>query len=372
VNGSRPEAEMRQAVLLAPRRLEVQSKPLAEPGRGEVRVRVAYCGVCGSDRHIYEGLEPELTYPVVPGHELTGVVEAVGPEVGSVDVDNPVAVFPLVACGRCRMCEKGFINLCSDARFVGAHGIPGGFATHAVIPSCSVVPIEGSRLQQGVFTEPLAVAVHAADAAAVQGKRVLIVGCGTMGLLMVQMMKLRGAKEIWCVDRSHLRVVLAERLGADTGVALVPEEEEATSQRLQEWAPEVVFECVGAEASLNLALQSAEPRATVVLLGEHVVTPRARVILVENRELILRGICIYPRSAFQEALRLVEQETVLVDPLISRTIGLEDLPRVLGGHTEEEHPGVKIVVKPNSESERCWRKGDEETSGEVSPAGPQE
>jgi len=174
-----------------------------------------------------------------------------------------------------------------------------------------------------------------------------------MGLLMVQVMKLRGAEEVWCVDRIHSRVVLAERLGADTGVALVPEEEEAICQRLQQWAPEMVFECVGAEASLNLALQSAEPRAMVVLLGEHVVAPRTRVILVENRELTLRGISIYPRSAFRAALRLVEQGTVVVDPLMSRTIGLKDLPRVLGDHREEDHPGVKLVVQPNSGSERC-------------------
>ncbi|WP_026454667.1 alcohol dehydrogenase catalytic domain-containing protein, partial [Saccharomonospora iraqiensis] len=207
---------MRAVVVDEPGTVRVAEVPDPAPGPGEVVVRVGACGICGTDLHIADGHFPPTPYPIVPGHEFAGEVVALGPDVGTArTVGERVAVDPSLFCGACGPCRAGRGNLCADW---GATGdtVDGAFAEYVAVPAatCHRMP-EGMTDRQGALVEPVSCAVHGLRRIGVEvGERFLVVGAGTMGLILSRLLRASGAR-VTVVDHDPDRLPRAREQGAE-------------------------------------------------------------------------------------------------------------------------------------------------------------
>jgi len=332
---------MKAAVFHGPGDLRIEERPVPKVGPGQVLFRVAACGICGTDYHIYHGEFP-TSPPVIIGHEFSGQVVALGAKVDGLAPGDKVAIDPNMACGACRPCRRGQINLCENNAAVGVLR-DGGFAEFCVVPrkQCHLLPKSVSLLQ-GAMTEPLACCVHGIDLAGIRpGDTVVVIGGGAIGQMLAQLARLRGAAPLLLSEPIPDRREMALSLGVDAVIDPLSEDPLAPGGALEGGA-DVVIEAVGSVATTRQAIDWAAPGATVLWFG---VTPPGETIplepnLVFRKELAIRGALINPHT-HQPALALLASGQIRVDPLITRTISLDDLPAVLG-----EKPGreVKTVV----------------------------
>lgn len=317
-------------------RFEVLEVPEPVPGPGEVLLRVAAAGVCGTDRHLLRG-EYMGRPPVILGHEFAGVVEAVGPGVTTHRPGDRVACDPNIACGACPSCLAGRINLCENLVAVGVHR-DGGFAELVAVPAHRALALPpGLSLRDAALSEPLACCLHALDIGAPRpGERVTILGGGVIGLLCLQLARLAGA-EVLLVTRSPQRRRIAEELGAAT----LGSAEEARQARPR--GAELVLECAGVAATVTEAPRLAARGGRAVVLG---VLPRGEKVGIEPFDLLTREVDL--RMAFvnpftqARALELLAGGAIRTGPLVTREAGRKELPALLAA---DPGPGeVKVLV----------------------------
>ncbi|MCA9772938.1 MAG: alcohol dehydrogenase catalytic domain-containing protein [Myxococcales bacterium] len=258
---------MRAAVTLGGAALGVEDRPIPEPGPGEVRVRVRACGICGTDLHYqHDGLwKPGHT----PGHEMAGVLDALGEGAQGVKVGATVAVEPLRPCGTCRYCREGRAQICPDLKLYGIH-LPGGLAEYMTVPAERVYPVPADLSPAlAALAEPVAVVVHGLRRGGfAPGDRVLVIGAGSIGLLTTLAARALGAGEILVTARHPRQGELAKALGATEVLG----EAEATRKALDALgrarAIDLVVETVGGHAdTLRLASAAVRPGGTVSVLG---------------------------------------------------------------------------------------------------------
>ncbi|WP_018465456.1 alcohol dehydrogenase catalytic domain-containing protein [Calidithermus timidus] len=284
---------MRAVVLEDFGRLVVRE--LEPPQEGEVLLRVAACGVCGSDLSVYKGtsaMRARWSPPLVLGHEIAATVQEGPPEW----LGRAVTVNPLVACGRCDPCRRGLSNLCTERGNVGFH-YPGGFAQQIRLPLAQLYPLpEGLPIWKGALCEPLAVALRAVElAGGMLGRNVLVIGGGAIGTLAAWLAARAGA-EVWVVERNPLRRAWLEELGFVRGVLEAPS-----------GFYDLALDCVGAQATPDLAASHVRPGGQVVLVGLEAVEaalPLQRLVL---QEIGLKGAYVFTHDDFSRATRLLAE-----------------------------------------------------------------
>ncbi|WP_164873918.1 MULTISPECIES: zinc-dependent alcohol dehydrogenase family protein [unclassified Mesorhizobium] len=317
-------------------------------GADELLVRIEACGVCGTDRHLFHGEFP-CTPPVTPGHEFSGLVEAIGKSVSGFAIGDRVTGDPNIACGRCARCHAGQINLCSNLRAIGIHR-DGGFAEYLALPQkqAFVLPA-GLDPMHGAFCEPLGCCLHGVDLAGIKpGSSVVVLGGGVIGLLTVQLARLAGATTIILSTRQASRRALAEDLGAtmtiDPTTADVIDAI-AGPVGLVPGGVDVVFECAGVRETVEQSMRLARAGGTVVIVG---VTPQGVKAEFEPFDLLFRelkvlGSFLNPYT-HRRAAELIASGTIEIDRLISRQVSLEEAPAVIANPPA---PGeVKVLVVP--------------------------
>lgn len=327
---------MQAGKLLKVGRFEVLEVPDPVAGLGEVIIRVAAAGVCGTDRHLLLG---EFTGrpPVILGHEFSGTVEAVGDGVTSHAFGDRVACDPNIACGACPPCRMGRINLCENLVAIGVHR-DGGFAELCAFPAHRALKLpNGLSLRDAALSEPLACCLHALDIGAPKpGERVTILGGGVIGLLCLQLARLAGA-DVLMVTRSPQRRRIAEEFGA-LSVA-TPEEAASVFAR----GADLVLECAGVGDTVRQAPSLAARGGRVVIVG---VLARGETVPIEPFDLLVREVDL--RMAFVNpftqgrAIELLASGAVKVAPLVTTEVGRTELPAILSSS-----PGpaeVKVLV----------------------------
>jgi L-idonate 5-dehydrogenase len=318
---------MRAVVIHAPRDLRIDNFPDATPGSGQVRVKIANGGICGSDLHYYHhgGFGTvRIQQPMALGHEIAGVVAAVGEGVNGLAADTRVAVNPSLPCGACSYCREGMRNQCLDMRFMGSAmrnpHVQGGFREYVTVDASQAVPIAPSlSLAEAAMAEPLSVCLHAAhQAGSLLGKRVLVTGCGPIGALMVLVARYGGAAEIVVTDVADAPLAVARKLGASRALNVAADAAALDAWRAGKGTFDVLFEASGNQAALRMALDVLRPGGIIVQLGlgGEMTLPLNTVVA---KELQIRGTFRFDRE-FELALRLMGDGLLDVKPLISASL----------------------------------------------------
>jgi len=338
---------MLQAVMVAPGKIEFREVARPAPGEGEVLIQVKRIGVCGSDIHVYHGKHPYTSYPVVQGHEVSGVIAEVGPGVEGLAVGDRVTFLPQVTCGTCYQCTHGMYHLCESLKVMGFQ--TGGAAQeYFPVAADRVLRIpESVSLDEAAMIEPLAVAVHAVGrTGGVQGKRVVVLGAGTIGNLVGQVAKASGAEAVLITDINGYKLDKARACGMDV---VVNTHEEALGAAIRRaFGPDgadLILECVGVSETINQAIDNARKGSTVVMVGVAGAVTVTNFGYIQDHELNVRGTLMYQKPDFERAIALVAAQKVHLTDLITHRF---DFRHYLDAyHTIESSGGhyVKVMIE---------------------------
>lgn len=340
---------MLQVVLAAAGEVRVEEGAMPEPGPGELRVRARAVGICGSDLHAFADEHPFIHLPIVPGHEAAGVVDAVGPGVEKFSVGDEVLLEPNLVDHSCIYCRTGRYNLCEQLAVVGCQ-------TAGALAEAFVAPAErfhrvppGMSMAEAAIVEPLATATHAVRVAGgVSGRTVAVLGAGSIGLLTMLTVRASGAVAVAVTDLERAKRELALELGAD--LAIDPAAEDAVMQIRERlpWRPDVVFDCVSIQPTLDQAIALALKGGTVVVEG----VPRGAVSiplhLIQDREIRLQGTAMYVREDVERAIELVLDGRVPVERLVTRLFALTEAESAFRTAAQSlgDRPVVKVQIDP--------------------------
>ena len=335
---------MRAVVIDEPGKVRVGEVPDPAPGPQDVIVGVAACGICGTDLHIIDGEFPPSPYPLVPGHEFAGTVEAVGADVTDLAPGQRVAVDPSLFCGRCDYCRNGRGNLCANWNAIG-DTVSGAFAEYVAVPRPNVYTLpDGIDFASAALIEPLSCAVHGVDVlGSVADQRVLVIGAGTMGLLLAQLLRNAGAAEVAVVDRPAPRLDLARRVGA-TSVATDATEVAGAGFH-------TAVDATGAVPAITAAFNSLRRGGTLLVFG--VADAEATVPLspfrIYNDEIRILGSMAVLNS-YARAVEVAASGRVDLQSLIAPAWPLDAYPEAVAAvRSGNVAPGkVKAQVTPGS------------------------
>lgn len=327
----------------------IEDVSISEPGPGEVLLRVASCGICGSDVHAFRsdaGFE-WVRSPVTLGHEFSGTVEAVGPGVTRVSVGDPVVAVAIQGCGLCVACRAGSTQLCQQRVAVGLSR-DGGMAEYAVMPEQHLVPVpDGLELAVAALGEPLSVAVHAVNVRAdIQpGQKVVVSGPGPIGILCGMLARFRGAEVLLTGvgQDSESRLPAAESVGLQTANLSEKPLKEHLRDSFGDHAPDVWIESSGSVRALGSALESVRPGGTVIVVGIYAEDMVFAPTLAVRRELSLLFSYSCNYADYQAALDLLGSGAIDPRPLLSK-YPLADASRAF--EAVGEGRAVKAILVP--------------------------
>jgi L-iditol 2-dehydrogenase len=342
---------MKALLLTRYMQLEMAELPETKPEAGEVLIRVAACGICGSDVHGYDGSSGRRVPPIVMGHEAAGTVAALGDGVTDFAAGDRVTFDSTVYCGTCAPCRRGEINLCDNRQVLGVscaeYRRAGAFAEYVAVPSRIVYRLpDGLSFAEAAMLEAAAVAVHAVSLAqSFPESTALVVGVGMIGLLAAQALRAAGCSRVFVADVDGSRLKLAQDLGA---TAVLSAETDIAKQVLQLTGgagTDVVVEAVGRTETVTASVESVRRGGTVVLVGNisrEVSIPLQKVV---TRQIRLQGSCAsageYPR-----AMELLASGAIQVKPLITAIAPLADGPQWFARLHAREPNLMKVVLVP--------------------------
>ena len=336
---------MRQAVMHRPGAIEFHDVAMPDLDDHDVLVRVERIGVCGSDVHVFHGLHPYTSYPVVQGHEVGGTISQVGGAVSGLAVGDVVTFLPQIVCGSCYPCRHGMHHICDHLKVMGFQA-PGAAQEYFAVPGESIVKLPpGASADEAAMIEPIAVAVHALKrGGGARGKKVLVLGGGPIGNLTAQVARATGAESVMLTDIDPFRRQKASECGvapvvnpADTDL------EHALDHHFGPDRADLILECVGVEATMSQAISVARKGSTIVVVGVFAGKPAVDFGLVQDRELDVVGSLMYQRPDFETAVRLLAEERLALKPLITHHYPFETYLDAYQ-HIVSGHDTMKVMI----------------------------
>ena len=339
---------MRQAILVEPKRIEF--KEIAEPKAADltahqVLVNIKRIGICGREIHSYHGLHPATFYPVVQGHEYSGVVVAVGSEVTVCSPGDHITARPQLVCGKCNPCKRGQYNVCEHLR-VQAFQADGAAQDLFVVDDDRVAKLpEGMSLDYGAMIEPAAVGAHASNRTEVKGKNVVVSGAGTIGNLIAQFCIARGAKNVLITDVSDLRLDKARECGIEHTLNITKKPLKAAAQELfGEEGYQVGFEVAGVEVSIRSLMETIEKGSDIVVVAVFAKDPALSMFHLGEHELRLIGSMMYRHEDYLTAIDYVSKGIVNLKPLISNRFAFEEYDNAYRFIDSHRETSMKVII----------------------------
>ena len=319
----------------------------------EVLIKTKAIGICGTDLHFYSGKNGTLKdlfeqiktiiFPskTIIGHEFSGFVFDKGKNVHDVKLSDRVTAWPIIPCHECKYCKMGLMNLCENIR-----SWPGVFCEFVKVPSKNIVKIPtGLSYEEAAMLEPLACAVHAFKLAKIEKHHsVAIFGAGTMGLLILQLIKSFGIEKILATDIVEFKLEMAKKLGADTVMNPLKINRHEKKRLMKD--VDIVFECVGGSAStLNQALNLANKRGKIIVIGTFTSTPQIDMLKFRQKELTIVGSEASEKRDFLDGIHLLINGNVKVKPLITHKFPLENIKEAFEVALEKEKTkSIKVQI----------------------------
>ncbi len=339
---------MKAAVFYGKHDLRIEDTNVPRAQKGEVVINVRACGICGTDMHIFEGDEGAAPTPAgtVLGHEFAGVVTEVGENVSSVAVGDKVCVDPNKLCNECYYCKSGIGHFCENMVGIGTT-VNGGFAEYVAVPESQVykVPVDVS-FEMAAMTEPVACCLHGIDMCDISvGDTVLVIGGGMIGLIMLQLARLKGAARLIMSEPIAEKRELAKKLGADLCVDPLTENVSEILEKNGVKRINTVIECVGRPSTMEQAISLAGRKSTVMFFG---LTKPSEEISVKpfeifKKEIVLKSSFINPYTQ-KRAIDLISSGKIDVQSMIYEIAPLEKLSEILSNRSLRSQG--KFIIKP--------------------------
>lgn len=324
---------MKAAILYEGNKIETREVGEVTCGSKDVKIKVKYCGICGSDIHKLQ-TRWKYSYPAVMGHEFSGEVVEIGSQVTKFKVGDRVAAIPFLPCKNCRYCEQGQFSMCDDYKMIGTH-FYGGFAEYCTVPEENLISIGNLDYKKASFIEPLAVVMHSILGINIQlGDSVLVLGAGTIGMLTMQAAKAAGASKLIVVDIDDTKLDKALELGANYVINSIKENlQEKVEEFTDGIGVDISLECAGSPITQEQALMFTRKSGKVGYTGiayKDVVIREEAFESIFRKELTLKGFwnsysAPFPGREWINAVNLIAEDRVKVDSFVSHVYGIEEV-----------------------------------------------
>ena len=344
---------MKALLLSSYKNLELADLPAPTPAPDEVLIRVAACGICGSDVHGYDGSSGRRIPPIVMGHEAAGTISTVGSAVKTFASGDRVTFDSTVYCGECPNCRRGNVNLCDRRQVLGVscgdYRRPGAFAEFVAVPARILYRLpDNFPFAEAAMLEAVAVAIHGVNLAQLApDSTALVVGAGTIGILTLQALRAAGCSKVFVTDVDTQRLALTKKLGATeillSDDSLLPQILERTNNE----GVDVALECVGRNETVAASIDATRKGGIVVLVGN--IAPNVNLPLqkVVTRQIRLQGSCA-SAGEYPQAIEWMASGKIQVKPLITAIAPLEEGPRWFERLHAREPNLLKVVLTPNA------------------------
>lgn len=320
--------KMRAALVVKPGEVVVKDVDVPKIKKNEVLIRVKYCGICGTDLHIFDGSYSREYLPFIPGHEFVGHIVKVGDEVKDYTIGERVTADINLSCGKCFYCMHNQILMCKECRQIGIH-LNGAFAEYVAIPEYKLYRLpESMSIEDAALIEPVSCVVRAARKSGLTfSNSVLIIGAGSIGLLHLQMAKNCGAAPIIILDRSPQRLEFAKKIGADFTLLAGDDNVEEVRKLTEGRGADYVIEGVGSVATYEKTFQFVRPGGRIVAFGLADARDNAKfnpfqMVLNENS---MFGSCSSSGNDFSEAITMIQYNRFLLESFTSTIIPLDKI-----------------------------------------------
>lgn len=339
---------MRQAILVQPKQIEfreIAAPTAAELSAHQVLINVKRIGICGSEIHSYHGLHPATNYPVVQGHEYSGIVTACGKDVTVCRPGDKVTARPQLVCGECNPCKRGQYNVCEHLR-VQAFQADGAAQDFFVVDDDRVVKMpETMSLDYGAMIEPAAVGAHASGRTDVKGKNVVVSGAGAIGNLVAQFCKARGAKNVLITDVSDLRLAVARECGIEHTLNVSKRSlKEAAAELFGEEGFQVGFEVAGVESSIRSLMATIEKGSDIVVVAVFAKDPALSMFHLGEHELRLIGSMMYRHEDYLTAIDSIDRGAISLQPLVTNRFSFEQYNEAYQFIDAHRETSMKVIV----------------------------
>lgn len=329
--------------------LAVEDVPEPTPAPGDLVVRVASCGICGTDLHS-ASLPPGLPNGTVMGHEFAGEVVDVGREaLGDWKVGDRVCALPFIGCGRCAACLTGDAIQCPEVLTTGLGQVPGGYSEFVRVGSSEALHLpESVSFEDGATVEPLSVGLHAVNAAQLaRGQNVLVIGAGPIGLATALWARFFGARVVAVSEKSAGRLALAAEFGATHGIDTEKEDVASVFRAAAGAAPDVIFECVGVPGIIQECIGLAPVRGRIVVVGVCAQPDTIVPVLAVVKELSFQFVVAYLKSDFAFSLDMLASGRVQSSPMVTDRVRFDTFSEAFEAL---KHPTTqcKVLLDPRS------------------------
>jgi len=315
------------------------------PGKDEVQVKIAFCGVCGTDLHIFHGvMDQRVSMPHIMGHECSGEIAQIGANVKDLKIGDKVVVRPLGPCGECAACKVGNSHICYNLNFLGVD-TAGAMQSHWIVPAETIHKIpDDLSLEYAALIEPLAVACHdVARGRVAEGEKVVVIGGGPIGVLVALVARSAGA-EVVISEVNQFRVDFAEKLG----LKAVNPMENPIEEYVLEWTggagADVVFEASASKPGAAVMTRLPRARGRIVVVGIFGQAPEIDLKAFFLRELEMVGARVYEREDYDKAIRLAASGDLPLKEIITKIEPMSELQRVMTELSSRDSNAMKVLI----------------------------
>lgn len=337
---------MLQQVMTAPHKIEFREVEMPRAAPGQAVLKIRRIGICGSDIHVYHGQHPFTSYPVTQGHEVSGEVVEIGEGVEGLYVGQKVTIEPQVVCGKCHPCRHGKYNLCEELKVMGFQ-TTGTASEYFAVDAAKITPLPGDMgFDEGAMLEPLAVAVHAVRRMGdVSGMKVAVLGAGPIGNLVAQVAKGLGAESVMITDISDIRLAKAKECGVEFAVNTRNVDfGEAMVANFGPDKADVIYDCAGNDITMGQAIKYARKGSAIILVAVYAGMANVDLAVLNDHELDLNTTMMYRHEDYVEAIRLVNEGKIALQPLISKHFAFKDYLAAYEYIDANRETTMKVIV----------------------------